>query len=74
MHIKDKWLKLPAVILFIYIVIRVLDYGKIILYHPLSNLKHDFYSYGPILYFLTFSLSSTRIPPVDAGWTNATRY
>lgn len=52
MRIKDKWLKLPAVILFLYILIRVLDYGKIILYHPLSNLKHDFYSYGPILYFL----------------------
>lgn len=52
MHIKDSWLKIPAVLLFLYLLIRILDYGKIILYHPLSNLKHDFYSYGPILYFL----------------------
>jgi hypothetical protein len=50
--IPNRWIKWPAIALFLYIIIRLIDYGKIMFYHPLSNLKHDIYSYLPLLYFL----------------------
>lgn len=41
-----------CIILLTNFLFRLIDYSKIIFYHPLSNIKHDVYSYLPQLFFL----------------------
>ena len=49
---RDRWIAFPGLLLLVYFLFRLVDYGKVIFFHPLSNIKHDFYSYAPLLYFL----------------------
>ncbi|MEK6861787.1 MAG: hypothetical protein AABY07_07500 [Nanoarchaeota archaeon] len=49
---KNLLFNLSILILILYLVIRILDYSQVVYYHPLSNQKHDIYSYIPQLFFL----------------------
>ena len=44
--------RLSILILFLYLAIRMVDYSQVMYHHPLSNQKHDVYSYLPQLFFL----------------------
>lgn len=49
---KNLSVKISTIVLLIYLILRIVDYSQVVYYHPLSNQKHDIYSYIPQLFFL----------------------
>lgn len=47
-----KTLLATSLLLIGYVLFRLVDYSKVMLGHPLSNIYHDIYSYTPQLFFL----------------------